>query len=204
MASIKALLDFSVYLDDVTMYNYALNAFQNDLCGGLHGNYHPETGQSAETGRDQGHTITGIGWTAEAARTVQSQGGDLYSLGNNLLLKAAEYSAKYNLNYTVPFDRKFYRCEAILINGPWSEPSPISRGIGYLPSGAQSAMAWDVSYPALSVPTGLPLLKRRIAANHSFQILYYQYVVKRGLSAPWTTKAKKTYDATTGGEQHSK
>jgi hypothetical protein len=35
------------------------------------------------------------------------------------------------------------------------------------------------------------------------QILYYQYVVKRGLNAPWTVKAKQVYDAS-GGEQHRK
>jgi len=33
------------------------------------------------------------------------------------------------------------------------------------------------------------------------QILYYQYVIKKGLDAPWTTKAKQAYDAS-GGEQH--
>ncbi|KIM98406.1 hypothetical protein OIDMADRAFT_43399 [Oidiodendron maius Zn] len=123
MVSIKALLDFAAYLDDVTMYNYALNAFQKDICAGY--------------------------LAAEAVRTVQSQGGDLYSIGNNLLFLASKYAAKYTLNYTVPFDRKFYRCEAVLINGPWSEPSPINR-----------------------------------------VILYYQYAVRRGLAAPWTTKSQ--------------
>ncbi|KFZ23694.1 hypothetical protein V502_01822 [Pseudogymnoascus sp. VKM F-4520 (FW-2644)] len=169
LASIKALLSFAVYLDDVSMYNYALNAYQNDPCGGLYGNYHPKTGQGSETGRDQGHAVTGLGWAAYAARVIQSQGVDVYSFGDNLLLKAAEYSAKYNLNNSVPYDPKFYRCEAILINGPWAEPSNISRGIS-----ATSPNVWD--------------------------IIYYQYVVKRGLKAPWTTKAKQAKDAV-GGEQ---
>lgn len=31
------------------------------------------------------------------------------------------------------------------------------------------------------------------------QILYYQYVVKRGLNAPWLTKIKKAIDSI-GGE----
>lgn len=35
------------------------------------------------------------------------------------------------------------------------------------------------------------------------QIIYYQYVVKRGLKAPWTTKAKQAKDAV-GGEQKRK
>lgn len=176
MISIKALLDFAVYLDDVTMYNYALNAFINDPCGGIYGNYLPKTGQSSESGRDQGHATSGLAWTAQAARTVQSQGGDLYGIGNNLLLKGAEYAAQYNLGNDVPYDPKFYRCEAILINGPWSQISPITRGIGIIPStGAMSAPIWDM--------------------------IYYQYVKKRGLKSPWLEKAKAAYDAA-GGEGH--
>ncbi|KFY99346.1 hypothetical protein V498_00842 [Pseudogymnoascus sp. VKM F-4517 (FW-2822)] len=166
LASIKALLSFAVYLDDISMYNYALNAYQSDPCGGLYGNYHPETGQGAETGRDQGHAVTSLGWAAYAARVIQSQGVDVYALGDNLLLKAAEYAAKFNLNNDVVYDPKFYRCEAVLINGPWAKPSNISRGI-------------SVTSP---------------------NIIYYHYVVKRGLKAPWTTKAKQAKDAV-GGEQ---
>ena len=84
--------------------------------------------------------MTSLGWAAEAARVIQSQGTDLYSFENNLILKAAEYTAKYNLGYDVPYDRKFYRCEAILINGPWAAPSNISRGI------VGSPKVWDVSF----------------------------------------------------------
>ncbi|KAM0456360.1 hypothetical protein ACHAPV_007302 [Trichoderma viride] len=168
MVSIKALLSFAVYLDDVTLYNYAVYAFQNDLCAGIYGNFYPETGQGAETGRDQGHAQGALGWTAEAARIMQSQGTDVYSLGDNLLLKAAEYTAKYNLGYDVPYDPKFYRCEAVLINGPWAMPSNISRGVVTPPP-----KVWD--------------------------ILYYQYVVKRGLRAPYTTKMKLTINGL-GGE----
>ncbi|KAK6948054.1 hypothetical protein Daesc_009818 [Daldinia eschscholtzii] len=140
LASIKALLSFAVYLDDVAMYNYALNAYQNDLCAGVLGNWDTETGQGAETGRDQGHATTALGWAAEAARVVQSQGYDVYSLYGNLILKGAEYTARYNLGYEVPYDPKFYRCEAILVNGPWSAPSSISRGV------ASGPHVWDVSF----------------------------------------------------------
>ena len=155
-------------------YNYALNAFINDPCAGIYGNIEPSTGQSAESGRDQGHATSGLAWTALAARTVQSQGGDLYGLGDNLLLKGYEYAAQYNLFNDVPYDPKFYRCEAVLINGPWSEISNITRGVGIVPStGSKSESIWDIAY--------------------------YQYVIKRGIHAPWTIKAKQAYDAA-GGE----
>lgn len=88
----------------------------------------------------------------------------MYSLEDNLILKAAEYNAKFNLNHTVPYDPKFYRCEAVLVNGPWDKISEENKGF-------TSAM-WD--------------------------IIYYQYNVKRGLDTPWTAKAKKA----SGPEYH--
>jgi hypothetical protein len=53
MASITALLSFAVYLDDLSMCNYALDMYQNDLCGGLQDDVDVKTGQGAESGRDQ-------------------------------------------------------------------------------------------------------------------------------------------------------
>ncbi|KAL2129554.1 hypothetical protein VTI74DRAFT_7619 [Chaetomium olivicolor] len=126
MASIKALLSFAVYLDVVTLYNYAINEYLNNPCAGLYSMFEPTTGQSSESGRDQ----------------------------------SAEYTAKFNLNETVPYDPKWFRCEAILVDGPWDT---ISRErFGVTPSNPM----WD--------------------------IVYYEYTVKRGKKAPWTTKAKAT------------
>lgn len=150
MVSIKALLSFAVYLDDVALvctlraqkranskrptlkspqYNYAVHAFYNDPCAGIYANFDTATGQGSETGRDQGHSKGALGWAAEAARVIQSQGTDVYGEGDHLILKGSEYTAQYNLGNDVPYDKKFYRCEAILVNGPWERPSNISRGI---------------------------------------------------------------------------
>ncbi|KAK7713563.1 hypothetical protein SLS63_012085 [Diaporthe eres] len=170
LATIKGLLSFAVYLDDVSMYNYALAAYQHDPCAGLPGNYDQTTGQGSETGRDQGHAVTSLGWAAEAARVMQSQGWeDSYAILDTLLLKGGEYAAKYNLGYDVPYDRSFYRCEAILVKGPWAQPSEIKRGV------VGSPKVWD--------------------------ILYYQYNVKRGLDTPYIAQAKAGSDAA-GGEQY--
>lgn len=110
-------------------YNYALYSYQKDPCGGIYGNFASKTGQGAEAGRDQSHAQNAVGWAAMAARVVQSQGTDIYDLGDNLLLKAGEYMARYNQGYDVSYDRKFYRCEAILVDGPWSAVSPLKRGV---------------------------------------------------------------------------
>jgi hypothetical protein len=61
-------------------------------------------------------------------------------------MKAAEYAAQYNLGYDVPYDPTFYRCEAILINGPWAAPSNITRGVGLSSTGSKSPGVWDVSW----------------------------------------------------------
>ncbi|KAL4738902.1 chondroitin AC/alginate lyase [Aspergillus similis] len=159
LASIKALLSFAVYLDDVQLYNYAMDAFIQDNCAGLFATYDSSTGQSVEAGRDQGHTMSGLGWAAYAARVGQSQGVDLYGLGDNLLLRGAEYAAKYNLNETVEVEPKWYRCEAVLVDGPWDTISESKRGV--------------------------------TNQNPICDIFYYQYVVKRKLKAPWTTKAQQ-------------
>ena len=57
MISIKSMLSFAVYLDDVALYNYAMSLYLNDPCAGLSATYEPSTGQSSESGRDQGAPI---------------------------------------------------------------------------------------------------------------------------------------------------
>jgi hypothetical protein len=166
VASIMGLLNFAVYLDDVALYNYALYAYKNDLCAGLSANFDSTTGQSAEAGRDQTHVQDGLQWLSMASRVVKNQGFDLFSLDNSLLFKASEYAAKYNLNGTVPYDPSFYRCEAVLVNGPWANISAENRYIGYQ-SGKTNPACW--------------------------RLTYYE-AASRGLDVPWTKRAKDLYD----------
>jgi hypothetical protein len=173
-ASIGALLNFAVYLDDVSLWNYALYAYKNDYCAGIPGIIDERTGQSSESGRDQSHVQSALGWVALAARVGKNQGIDLFKYNNNLLFKGAEYSAKYNLNQSVPYDPSYFRCEAVLVNGPWKEIANISRGVGLLGTNKTPAV-WS--------------------------LLHYA-AVERGIKAPWTAKAKEAYDAV-GGEVRS-
>jgi alpha-galactosidase len=84
--------------------------------------------------------MSGIGWSAYGARVAQSQGSDLYTLGSGLLLKAAEYAAKYNLNHSVLYNPRWYRCEAALVNGPWETISGVNRGV------TNHNPIWDILY----------------------------------------------------------
>ncbi|KAL4967189.1 uncharacterized protein BDV14DRAFT_198288 [Aspergillus stella-maris] len=159
MVSIKALMSFAVYLDDVQLWNYAVDAYIQDNCAGVFGTYQSDTGQSIESGRDQGHAMSGLGWAALAGRVGSSQGVDLYGLGDDLLLKGAEYTAQYNLNQSVEFDPSWFRCEAVLVGGPWGAISEEKRGV--------------------------------TSENPMWDILYYEFVKRRGVDAPWTSRAKR-------------
>lgn len=60
--------------------------------------------QWQESGRDQGHTILGMALFGHIAQMGWNQGLDLYAHNNYQFLAAAEYIAKYNLGYDVPFE----------------------------------------------------------------------------------------------------
>ena len=60
-------------------------------------------GQWQESGRDQAHTIMGIGLMGAFCEMAWNQGIDCYGADDNRFLKGAEYVAKYNLGHDVPF-----------------------------------------------------------------------------------------------------
>ncbi|GKZ33025.1 hypothetical protein AbraIFM66950_002742 [Aspergillus brasiliensis] len=172
MASIMGLLNFAVYLDDIALYNYALYAYKYDRCAGMPYNYLASTGQNSEAGRDQTHVQDALQWTALAARVVANQGYDLFALENNLLFTAAEYTGKYLMNETVPYDASFYRCEAVLVDGPWANISAENRYIGYQ-DGKTNPAAWG--------------------------LIYYE-ALARGIEVPWSLRVKDVYDASVVGQ----
>ncbi|RAH58816.1 chondroitin AC/alginate lyase [Aspergillus piperis CBS 112811] len=167
MASIMGLLNFAVYLDDVALYNYALYTYKYDRCAGVPYNYLASTGQNSEAGRDQSHVQDALQWTALAARVVANQDYDLFALEDNLIFTAAEYAGKYLMNQTVPYDASFYRCEVVLVDGPWANISAVNRYIGYQ-DGKTNPAAWG--------------------------LLYYE-ALERGVNVPWTSRVKDVYDA---------
>ncbi|GFN15281.1 hypothetical protein AtubIFM55763_009704 [Aspergillus tubingensis] len=167
MASIMGLLNFAVYLDDVALYNYALYAYKYDRCAGVPYNYLASTGQNSEAGRDQSHVQDALQWTALAARVVANQDYDLFALEDNIVFTAAEYAGKYLMNHTVPYDASFYRCEVVLVDGPWANISAVNRYIGYQ-DGKTNPAAWG--------------------------LLYYE-ALERGVDVPWTSRVKDVYDA---------
>lgn len=75
--------------------------------------------------RDQQHVQLGLGNFVEAftTLTIQQDSTDWFSLLNNRLATGLEYTAKFLLGNSVPYDKTFARCNANLLGGPWNKIS---------------------------------------------------------------------------------
>ena len=105
-ACIKGMMAFGVFLNDKSMFDRAVNYYYKGEGNGRLTHYIiNEVGQCQESGRDQGHTMFGLGCLAEACEVAYNQGLDLYSAENNRLMKGFEYTAKYNLGFNEWLDR---------------------------------------------------------------------------------------------------
>ncbi|MFJ5228124.1 alginate lyase family protein [Streptomyces sp. NPDC088400] len=108
MASIMAI---GILDDDGAKYDQAVNYFKNGAGNGAVQKaipfLHNDQGlaQWQESGRDQGHTMMGMGQMGAICEMAWSQGDDLYGYDGNRFMKAAQYVAKYNLGQDVPFTK---------------------------------------------------------------------------------------------------
>jgi hypothetical protein len=109
MASIMAI---GILTDNAAKYDQAVNYFKSGRGNGsiqhavpfLYSNVSGyDLGQWQESGRDQGHTMMGMGQMGALCEMAWNQGDDLYSYDGRRFMKAAQYVAKYNLGNTVPY-----------------------------------------------------------------------------------------------------
>lgn len=102
---IKAMMGFGVFLNDAGIFNQAVNFYysKGKDNGSLVDYIINADGQCQESGRDQSHTMLGLGNLAEACEVGYKQHLDMYGASNNRLLAGYEYTAKYNLGNQVPF-----------------------------------------------------------------------------------------------------
>ena len=100
----QVMMAMGVFLDDQAMFDRAKQYFLNGEGNGAIDNYFKPSGQCQESGRDQGHTQMGLEFLANTCETAWIQGEDLYGALGNRLLKGFEYTAKYNLDFDVPYE----------------------------------------------------------------------------------------------------
>ncbi|HMI03380.1 MAG TPA: gliding motility-associated C-terminal domain-containing protein [Pedobacter sp.] len=115
----KTMMAIGVFINDRGIYNRGLSFLKakpgdgtayDTFSGTLYNYISGTTGQCYESGRDQNHTQMGIGALAEACEMGynQKETEDLFGLYSNRLLLGTEYTAEYNLGYSVPYTPNYY------------------------------------------------------------------------------------------------
>lgn len=105
LAALQTVMAIAVFTDDRDLFDSAVDWFYNgrDNARLTHYVINP-AGQCQESGRDQQHTMLGLGYLATVAEIGWNQGLDLYGAENNRILAGFEYTAAYNLGNDVPFE----------------------------------------------------------------------------------------------------
>jgi hypothetical protein len=109
LGNVASILAIGVLCDDQAKIDQAVNYLKTGAGMGTFANAIPYVYSGAglaqwqESGRDQGHTMLGIGLLGAICEMAWNQGIDLYGYDDNRFLKACEYVARYNLGETVPF-----------------------------------------------------------------------------------------------------
>ncbi|MDK1345630.1 alginate lyase family protein [Streptomyces sp. 378] len=112
LCNMASVLAIGILTDNAAKYDQAVTYFKSGAGNGsiqhavpfLYSNVEGyDLGQWQESGRDQGHTVMGMGQMGALCEMAWNQGDDLYSYDGRRFMKAAQYVAKYNLNMNVPF-----------------------------------------------------------------------------------------------------
>lgn len=104
LANLASTMAIGILADRRDIYNEAITHLQTGKTNGRITNaiYHVYTGkwsnfaQWQESGRDQSHTIMGIGIMGTIFQMAYNQGDDFFKYGDNMFLKACEYVACCN------------------------------------------------------------------------------------------------------------
>jgi hypothetical protein len=153
----KALMSIAIFSNDYAMFNKVVNYFYYGEGNGSIDNYVlTDAGQLQESNRDQPHVMLALGSMAELSEMALKQGLDLYTASNNALLRGFEYTSKYNMGYTVPFETNYEYCEK---NYQDYTPEAVSaNGRGQLRAVFEIAYNHYVYRKGLSMPSTLEVL----------------------------------------------
>jgi hypothetical protein len=112
LCNMASVLAIGILNEDSAKYDQAVTYFKSGAGNGSIAHAVPylytdsdgyALGQWQESGRDQGHTVMGMGQMGAICEMAWNQGDDLYSYDSRRFMKAAQYVAKYNLGNDVPF-----------------------------------------------------------------------------------------------------
>ncbi|MFI9827500.1 alginate lyase family protein [Streptomyces sp. NPDC051913] len=112
LCNMASVLAIGILNEDSAKYDQAVTYFKSGAGNGSIAHAVPflytdsdgyGLGQWQESGRDQGHTVMGMGQMGALCEMAWNQGEDLYSYDSRRFMKAAQYVAKYNLGLDVPY-----------------------------------------------------------------------------------------------------
>ncbi|MCX5239650.1 alginate lyase family protein [Streptomyces prunicolor] len=112
LCNMASILAIGILNEDSAKYDQAVSYFKSGAGNGSIAHAVPylytdsdgyALGQWQESGRDQGHTVLGMGQMGAICEMAWNQGDDLYSYDSRRFMKAAQYVAKYNSGSDVPF-----------------------------------------------------------------------------------------------------
>jgi hypothetical protein len=108
LCNMASVLAIGILCDDQAKIDQAVNYFKTGGGNGAINNavpilHSPTLGQWQESGRDQEHTLMGIGLMGSICEMAWNQGIDLYGYNNRRFMAGAEYVARYNNLKPVPF-----------------------------------------------------------------------------------------------------
>jgi hypothetical protein len=110
LCSMASIMAIGIFNDDNALFDRAVDYFWNGAGNGSINNaipfIHGALAQWQESGRDQGHTIMGMGMMGSIMEMAWNQGVDLYSARDHAFARTADYVARYNLGYDdLPFSK---------------------------------------------------------------------------------------------------
>ena len=112
LCNMASILAIGILNEDSAKYDQAVTYFKSGAGNGSIAHAVPylytdsdgyALGQWQESGRDQGHTVLGMGQMGAVCEMAWNQGDDLYSYDSRRFMKAAQYVAKYNSGSDVPY-----------------------------------------------------------------------------------------------------
>ncbi|MBO1330914.1 alginate lyase family protein [Streptomyces sp. VRA16 Mangrove soil] len=112
LCNMASVLAIGILNEDSAKYDQAVTYFKSGAGNGSIAHAVPflytdsdgyGLGQWQESGRDQGHTMMGMGQMGAICEMAWNQGDDLYAYDSRRFMKAAQYVAKYNLGNDVPY-----------------------------------------------------------------------------------------------------
>ncbi|WP_442795966.1 alginate lyase family protein [Pelobium manganitolerans] len=174
LSNLASMIGIALLTDNRSMYNYAVDYLQHSKGNGcwfvaINNVFDGENAglaQLQESGRDQGHATLVISLMGVIAQLTWNQGDDFYGLDDNRLLKACEYTAKYNVaRLEVPFKTytRYYNAncaasetQTVISTEGRGTVRPMWSAPYFHYTKVKSVASTDIKYTALGVQTTLP------------------------------------------------